>query len=47
VRDKRVVVVEWVGDCGVDIESPARQRTTGWDMLVVVVVRAVQKPEQV
>jgi hypothetical protein len=47
VRDKRVVVVKWVGDYGVDIESPARQRTTDWDMLVVAVVQAVQKPEQV
>jgi hypothetical protein len=46
VRDKRVVVVKWVGDYGVDIESPARQRTTDWDMLVVV-DHVEQEQEQV
>ena len=47
MRDTRVVVVEWVDGCGVDIESLAGQRTTGWDMPVVAVVRVEQKPEQV
>jgi hypothetical protein len=46
VKDERSAVVGWVDDCGVDIESLARQRTTDWDMLVVV-DHVEQEQEQV
>ena len=44
MRDKRVVVVKWVGDCGEDIEILVRRRKTGWDTPVVV-VWLEQEPE--